>query len=236
MKRNKLKNLYNSWHENNRSKIINGQWDLVNKRLLESPETDSLRGLNLITYLPDNINQIIDKKLLPKLNPLVSPSGWTVPPEGRHITILDMIPHNSGISTKDQRAHTEKYNKIIDSVYSSFEEEVRVELDGIFTSPDGITIQGFPVGDGLHKLREALRNSLKALGLINLEKKKYIIETAHVALIKFVKPLDGKQLLKTVDSLRNFPIGMFSINQAVLTISTRHDKIKTMEVINKFNT
>lgn len=229
-----LRKLYDSWHENNRNAILQGNWDIVDNKILAHPKRDKLRGLNLVAYLPDHISQKINTDLLPRLVRIVGKSGWTVSAEGRHFTILDMIPHNSGIGIDKQRQQANKYSKVVENLTGSFDESVEIDLQGIFASPDGITIQGYPVGEGLHKLRESLRRSLFSEGLTNLEKKKYKIETAHVALVKFTSPLDGGGLLRVVDGLRDFPIGKFKVSEVVLNISPRYDKHKTIEVVKRF--
>ncbi len=229
-----LRDLYDSWYENNRSSIINGKWKLVNKKILSHPKSDCLRGLNIIGYLSGDINKFVDKVLLPRLLPVVDLSGWIIPAEGRHVTVLDIIPHNSDVPLVKQKVLVQKYNNVVQSVVSDFDSLVRIELNGIFASPNGITIQGFPVGEGLSELRDKLRKGLGDFGLTNLEKKKYAIQTAHVALIKFVAPLDGQRLLSVVDSLRDFPIGTFDISELVLNFSSRYDKFKTIEVVAKY--
>lgn len=67
--------IYNSWYKNNRSSIISGKWDLVNENILVHPEQDTLRGLNLIAFLPPYINKLINNDILPKLEGVVDRSG-----------------------------------------------------------------------------------------------------------------------------------------------------------------
>lgn len=225
-----LKILYNKWYENNRPLIASGQWKLIDENILLNPLNDQLRGLNIIAFLPDNINQIIESKLVDKINKF----GWIIPKEGRHITILDIIPHNSGILLGEQKVKEMDYQDVVAKTIYNFRNKVEIELEGIFASPDGITIQGFPVGEGLFKLREELRKKLSALGLVNLEEKKYTIQTAHVALIKFTSLIDGVELLKVVDSLRDVKLGKFEISELILSFSCRYDKIKSIEVVGKY--
>lgn len=233
--RKQVLEVYNTWYTNNRPKIEAGKWKLIDKEILINPQNDTLRGLNLIAYLPASINLKINKYLLPKLSSVISESGWTIPDKGRHITILDIIPHNSGLSIKKIKSLQKRYVEAINQSIKNFKTPVKVGLEGVFASTDGITIQGFPLDESLSELRNALRNILASEKLINLETKKYNIETAHVALIKFVQKLDDKKLLKVIDSLRDIPLGTFEIKEIVLNISSRYDKIKTIEVVDEFN-
>ena len=230
----KVLEVYNNWHENNRPAIKSGKWSLTDKTILTNPQNDTLRGLNLISYLPPFINDKIDHNILPKFSLINKCSGWIIPREGRHFTILDIIPHNSNLGVSKIRNMQNKYVKAINQVLKNFKVPIKIGFEGVFASPDGITIQGFPVNEGLSLLRESLRKTLASKNLINLENKKYRIETAHVAFIKFTKDLDGEKLLKMTDQLRNIPLGTFRVKEIVLNISPRYDKSRTIEIIKKY--
>jgi len=229
-----LRKTYDTWYQNNRAPILNGQWKLVDKELLSKPESDNLRGLNLISYLPRHINKVIDEQLLPQLTPVISNGEFVIPPNGRHITILDILPHNSGLSTEEVSSQAKEYSDAITESLSGNVVVPLIKLCGIFASPDGITIQGYPANERLAQLRDQLRNAINETGLINLEHKKYKIQTAHVALVKFTDPLDGKKLLEVVDRLRDISLGDFEIGELVLNISPRYDKTETIEIVQKY--
>jgi 2'-5' RNA ligase len=228
-------NIYNSWYENNRTSIAAGKWNLVDENILLHPEQDTFRGLNLVVYLPEEINKLIDSVLTPQLKDGVGNAGWVVPDKGRHVTILDILPHNSGIGISDLTIQSGEYKEAINRALQKLKIPVLISFEGVFASPDGITIQGFPLNDGLFELREELRKQINSLGLVNLEEKKYQIETAHVALIKFISPMDGQKLIEVVDKLRDLPLGEFQVNEIVLNISPRYDKSQTVQVIEKFS-
>ncbi len=232
-KEDKVREVYDSWYAGNRKRILNGEWNLIDRDFLLKPERDKLRGLNLISYVPADIRKRINSEILPKINQIIGDSGWMVPDEGRHFTILDIIPHNSGVSETKIKTEAEGFIQAIDSVVARFNKRPRVRFEGVFASPDGITLQGFP-DDAIGQLREVLRNELADRQLMNLESKKYFIETAHVALIKFIKPISGSALLQVVDGLREVNAGEFEVIEIVLNISPRYDKTKTIEIIKKF--
>lgn len=227
-------NIYDNWYKNNQSKILAGQWDLVSREILDNPEKDYLRGLNLITYLPLRINRLIDKRLISKLSLTIGDSGWIMPSKGRHITVLDILPHNSRMADWGLDAFTEKYIKVVENTISPFNKSIEIKLKGIFASPDGITIQGFPVGESLFELRHLLRQGLTKAKLANFEEKKYTVQTAHISLVKFTKPLNGKALIRTVDELRNFHMGHFTLEKLILNYSSRYDKYFTIEILKEY--
>lgn len=226
--------IYDKWHEDNRLAILNGQWNLIDEDILTNPGKDKFRGLNLISFLPASINDEIDNRLLPKIKQVVSQSGWFFPKEARHITVLDIIPHNSGLGMEEIRKLQDKYVNAIDQALSNWNLPVIVGLEGVFASPDGITIQGFPINEGLSRLRNALRQTLNTVELLNLEHKKYLIETAHIGFVKFIQGIDGDKLITLVDNLRKVPLGTFQVDEIVLNISPRYDKTKTAEVIKRY--
>lgn len=227
--------VYSQWYENNRPAIKSGKWNLIEKDILLHPDKDKLRGLNLLAFLSDKVNTTINDEIVPRLEAVVPPTEWFFPDEARHFTVLDIIPHNSGLVAQEIEKSKSKYTEVISQTIESFDTPIIIGFEGIFASPDGITIQGFPVNSGLPKLRKVLRKELGKAGLANLESKKYVIETAHVALVKFTQNLNGHNLLKTIDSLRNVPLGSFRVNEIILNISSRYDKIDTIEVVKKLD-
>lgn len=240
--RDEVGSIYDDWYESNRQEIAAGRWKLLEEKVLRMPQEDPYRGLNLITYLSDDVNEAIESLLLPRLAEVI-PHSWVVPTEGRHVTILDIIPHNAlphdaqqaGGGERNWRGFAQPFVNILQDMFSSeVMPELRVEFRGVFASPDGITIQGFPKGDGLFSLRKMLRDRLTAAGLPNLERSKYVHRTFHSALIKFIAPPDWIKLLKIVDENRGLDLGEFTVKNLVLNVSSRYDKVKTIQVIEHF--
>ena len=227
-------NLYDNWYRNNRENIINKNWNLIDESTLYNPEGDKLRGLNIIVYLPISLSEEIDKKILSRIPDKILSSGWIIPKEGRHFTLLDIIPHNSGWNIDKIKSKSDEYIEVLDKEIKYHKEIIKVGFEGVFASTDGITIQGYPLNSGLHRLRDSLRKALSSNRLANLEKKKYEIETAHVALLKFTKVLNGKKLINIIDNLRRISLGNFEVKELVLNISPRYDKVNTIEIIKKY--
>jgi hypothetical protein len=227
--------VYDGWYDNNRSAILAGEWNLVDQDILLNPKTDHLRGLNLLAFLPDSISEAIDNRLVPKIKEVIGPSGWYFPRAARHLTVLDMIPHNSGLSVKEVRARAPGYAEVVSSVVAGLSTPIKIGFEGVFASPDGVTVQGYPLNNGLAQFRQQLREELEKRGLINLEGKKYFIETAHAALLKLTGGPNGRRLLEVVDGLRSAKLESFSVGEMVLNISPRYDKTETIEVIEKYS-
>ena len=102
-------NLYDNWYRNNRENIINKNWNLIDESTLYNPEGDKLRGLNIIVYLPISLSEEIDKKILSRIPDKILSSGWIIPKEGRHFTLLDIIPHNSGWNIDKIKSKSDEY-------------------------------------------------------------------------------------------------------------------------------
>ena len=228
-----VNSIYDTWYNDNKPLMISGHWNLIDRSILELPQRDIYKGLNLLYFLSPETNAIIDNQLLPKITEVIAQKQWIIPPEDRHITLLDIIPHNSPTSLDSQHELFPTYIELIQQTINSFHEPLTIEFKGIFASPDGITIQGYP-SPSIIKFRTELRSKLTTMKVLNLEHTKYVTQTAHTAWIKFITPLNGEQLIKVVDSLRNFPLGSVSIQEMILTISKRYDKTKTIETIKRF--
>ena len=105
-------NLYDNWYRNNRENIINKNWNLIDESTLYNPEGDKLRGLNIIVYLPISLSEEIDKKILSRIPDKILSSGWIIPKEGRHFTLLDIIPHNSGWNIDKIKSKSDEYIEV----------------------------------------------------------------------------------------------------------------------------
>lgn len=230
---NSARTTYDTWYSNNRPKLIESQFNPIDITIVSNPESDNLRGLNIISYVPEFISSKAKKAIIPLLDFSDPSCLFIFPEENLHITILDLIPHNAGWEYKRLQEIAPKYAEVIDSVIQNFREPININIEGIFASPDGITLQGIP-SDSLGKLRELIREALVKADLINIESTKYVIQTAHIALLKFLKPIDGQKLVEVVDRMREAPFGRFTLDKLVLNISGRYDKVKTVEVIEEF--
>jgi hypothetical protein len=216
----KIAETYNAWYSNNREKLVNDEFNPVDIQILQSPELDNLKSVNIISYLSESVNDSIDNFVNKYLGDIVSES-FLIPRQSRHITILDIIPHNLEYSIEELENIAYKVSSKLETNKSIFDKDVEIILQGIFASPDGITLQGYVQNDNLTQIRNELRELL-AEDL--MEKSKYVTQTAHIALIKFTKKLDGKSLVTLVDKLRETPITRFIIDNYSLSISTRYDK------------
>jgi hypothetical protein len=223
------KKTYDKWFLNNIEKLRDNKFSLIDKTKIDDFSLDMERGLNIISYLPEVINDKIDCFIESKLANFIDYS-FILPREGRHITILDIIPHNASYSLDQLRQISNGLKVELETKRHIFDKNIRIILNGIFASPDGITVQGFVVNDQLSILRNNLRYELEATGYL-LEKSKYINQTAHIAILKFTKSLDGKQLVEIVKQFREFDLGDFEIDNYCLNISSRFDKKETIEKI-----
>jgi hypothetical protein len=230
-----VREIYDDWYQNNKQTILQGGYQPLPKELLENPHEDTQRGLNLIAHIPHEVNSALNNHLIPELLPLVGQSGWIMPNESRHLTVLDILPHDTDPAILQEAAPNPSYRSVIREVLGKTTEPILVDFNGIFASPNGITVQGFPHGHGLENLRVRLREAINEAGLISTEANRYIRQTAHISLIKFTDKLEGPSLLETVDRLREIPLGTLKIQSLILNVSPRFDKSSTIEVLDQFS-
>lgn len=224
---------YNSWNNANIKKIEKEGLTLVPKKILEHPSDDPQRGLNLISFLDSKTNHKIEiniiKPILLELN-----NQWVIPAKSRHITIFDMLPHNSGIPEADVEKKAEEYKKSVQRVLDNKSPIIKINFSGIFLSPDGIFLQGFPVNNDLQNFRDLLRIEFVESKLENFERKKYVIKSAHVALLKFFDEVNQKILLELSNKLREGKIIPYQCSSLVLNISSRYDKNETIKIVKRW--
>jgi hypothetical protein len=231
-----LQELYQRWQENNVAKLRSNQFEILNSELFTNPEQDQLRGLNIIGFFEDSIHTNVDK-LLEKIftaTPALK-TQWIIPQPDRHITILDIAPHNSGLDKDQVQVITQRFQPHFEEIMKEAR-IIEILFKGLLISPNGITLTGFPTGESLAQLRSQLRSALDE-DTKGLELNKYKVITAHMALIKFtdgrVLANTGNQLLELVEQFRDYTIPATKLSRITLNISGRYDKSKTNEIISE---
>jgi hypothetical protein len=147
------------------------------------------------------------------------------------VTILDIVPHTSQCNNTQLVDRSDLVAKIMTQHdYLFINHPVTITVKGVFASPDGITLQGYVSDKNLNSLRNVLRDELSKAELL-MELDKYIVQSAHISLLKFVKPLNGRMLIEKINRLRKVDIGSFTIIDYCLNISARLDKDRTIQKI-----
>lgn len=229
----KLLENYNSFYlgPQGKEKVLKGEVKvekaLINKKL------DKATGLNLIVKLPRKNVLDIQNKVYKPLKDVI-PGQYYYPLSDLHITFLDILPHRDDFKISKQELN--KYLSVLDDFFAKatcFE----VEFIGVFAAKIGVGVMGFPVDNKLNVVRNQLRNRLVDAGLRNEEDRKYVLESAHIMCIRFIKKISpnvGKRLIDFVEKNRETQISRVKFSSVLFNISGRFDKKKKIKVIKEY--
>lgn len=148
-----------------------------------------------------------------------------------HFTILSLLDAREGFEP-DERV-VQAFEEQIAAVIGEFL-PFDVEFRGVCATPNSIIAKGFPVGDRLEDLRNALRSRLKAVGLGGEIDRRYRIGGAHVTLSRFRQNGQFGKLVALLDSLQEEPLGRTRATHAQLVCNDFYmtpGKVRTFTLI-----
>ena len=190
---------------------------------------DKRIGLTLIGR-PSEIIKTRLEAVLARMNE-VAPAHFYYDSPRFHFTILSLI--DAADPPRTSREIAQQFIKPIREVLAvskSFE----VEFYGICTTPNSFIVRGFPIGDGLTQIREALRERLRAEGLGAELDKRYKIQGAHITLGRFRVQEDFTPLIALLDELHEEPIGRMRIQQGQLVLNDFYMSPHKVQVVDVF--
>lgn len=178
--------------------IYDGLWDDAAPRIRDGQvridtrigdDGDTRRGLTLILRPHGNTLAAFADFLRDAA--ALEPDQYRYPSTDIHTTVLSIIGCEADFAAADIDARA--YASVVASCVGDAT-SFRVEHRGISTTPDAVLAQGFPIGDGLKRLREHLRTEFARSGLRTTMDVRYHLQTAHSTLIRFTRPLiDGRR-------------------------------------------
>jgi 2'-5' RNA ligase len=179
--------------------------------LIDSP-SDDRRGITLLARPPAEITGRIDELLADFQR--TEPCQYYYPASDIHVTILSIISCYSGfiLDLIDPQAYQDAVRAILPTI-----RPFTITYDGLTASPGSIIVQGFPQGDGLAELRDAIRNYFRASALQQSIDQRYSIQTAHSTVIRFKSKLENpQQMLQLLEKYQHHFIGTFEVNTVEL--------------------
>jgi 2'-5' RNA ligase len=179
---------------------------------LSDPANDLRRGVTL-AFRPSAIVRTKVENFLGHLAE-IAPGQYLYRPEELHITVLSII---SGTEFWRKEISTLAACRPIITEVLSRQNSFRVSFRGVTASPSAVMIQGFPVGDGLEKLREELRAAFERNGLGGQLDRRYKITFAHMTVMRFRREdADWKRLKKFLAENRDTDFGEMEVNRIQL--------------------
>lgn len=103
---------------------------------------------------------------------------------------------------------------------------LEIQCRGITASPGCVLVQGFPLNEQLHALRENLRREFRASPLHSTIDSRYKIATAHSTIARFQAPLrDPHKLLQLLEQYRTYDFGISRIQHLDLVFNNWYQQL-----------
>lgn len=204
-----LASQYDSLWESTRMGFLKGVLE-VDEQI--GSESDTRYGISLIGLPSEDVSRKVEE-ILGRLTKL-EPEQYAYPTSDMHLTVLSILSCSPGFRIDSIRP--EDYIHIIESACEDVP-PIGIRFRGLTASPAGILIQGFPENETLQVVRDRLRSEFKASGLRQTMDLRYTLQTAHMTVLRFRKPLrDAKTFVEALTQFRNVDFGRCEISDLTL--------------------
>lgn len=198
--------------------------------LIDSP-LDNRFGITLLARPPIEIKESI-QQLIGKAK-ILEPNQYFYRNSDMHITVMSVISCFDGFKLED--INIQDYIQLINQSLKNIN-SFNITFKGITAAPSGIMIQGFMEDSTLNELRNNLRNSFKASGLLQSIDKRYAIKTAHATVMRFQDTLKNKNdFLDLIESYRTYNFGTFEVSNLELVFNDWYQKAEKVKQLHKFS-
>ncbi|UXX80098.1 AKAP7 2'5' RNA ligase-like domain-containing protein [Reichenbachiella carrageenanivorans] len=196
--------------------------------LIDDP-ADERRGITLLARPSTQLSaQIVDFQNKLKQE---EPCQYYYPTSDLHLTVLSIISCYTGFRLTD--IEVADYVEVIETC---LEKPIQICFRGITASPSGILIQGFPEGEGLEKLRNALREAFRARSLQHSIDSRYKINTAHITVARLRRPLTNpEKMVALLECFRDFSFGGMTISILDLVFNDWYQQARKVKNLHTFS-
>lgn len=189
--------------------------------LLDSPH-DTRRGLTVLARPPAAIAAAIETLLVAFRH--CEPQQYYYPAADMHLTILSLISAHPGFSLAagEPAVYVQAVREALHGL-----PPFTIRYAGLTAVPGGVLVQGFPLDEGLQRLREALRTYFQHAGLAHSIDQRYRLQTAHSTVIRFRRPLaNPAQLVAALERCQRQFIGTFEVSTVELVVSDWYQRAR----------
>jgi 2'-5' RNA ligase len=183
----------------------------IDSHLSHKP-TDLRRGVTIV-FRP---SLSVRDKVMEYLDQLATfwPEQYFYRPEELHVTVMSII---SGTEFWRREIRQLVACRAIIGDVLRRQQPFQVSFRGVTASPGSVIIQGFPLDDGLARIRDGLREAFEHTGLCSLLDRRYKISTAHMTAMRFSQPdADWKHLAALLEDGRQTNFGEMEVNRLQL--------------------
>ncbi len=186
--------------------------------LLIGAQEDDRRGITALSYL-HQADGNVSRNIMAFLDELSArePAQYYYPENELHLTVLSIVSCAPGFSLQavDAVAYQQVFTEAVKSIGP-----LEIHYRGITASPGCILIQGFPLNEQLHALREKLREAFRLSPLHSTIDSRYKLATAHTTAARFQTELrNNHQLLDLLEQYRTHDFGVCRVHQLDLVFN-----------------
>lgn len=147
---------------------------------LPDKSKDKRRGLSLAFWPSESVRQNIQTFLQQLAAEFTG--QYFYQPEELHVTVLTLI---SGSELwQREMGDVPAFRTLLGEILRRHA-PFKIEFRGVTAAPNAVLIQGFPLDDGLPKIREEVRRSFAQNGLADRLDRRYANSAAHITAVRF---------------------------------------------------
>ena len=133
------------------------------------------------------------------------PGQYFYRPEEFHVTVLSIISGSE--FWRNEMRHLAAFRVMLRGILHR-QRAFKLRFRGVTATPGTVLVQGFPVDDGLAKIRAEIRREFSRSGFGHTLDRRYTISAAHLTLMRFRQPeADWKQLAARLEANRQTDFG-----------------------------
>lgn len=226
-KTKKLNKIYQQLWQENIPKIISGE---INFDPQINNPTDTRRGVTLLFRPPESVLKNI-RAFLSEAT-IIEPEQYSYPKTDIHLTMLSIISCEPNLKIEDLKI--ERYKTLLKKELNDFK-SFKLKFKGITLASNSIMIQGFEAGEELNKLRNRLRTAFGNTDLYQTINKRYLLQAAHMTVIRFQSPLKNSEAFKEfLKKNQNRQFGTAEVRELELVFNDWYQREKNTSVLERF--
>lgn len=226
-----INQIYGDMWRNAEEKIRAGTYEMDP---LIGASDDTRKGTTVLSYL-NKAEGKVSRKIMEFLDALAvqEPEQYYYPENELHLTVLSVVScvHGFMLEDVDQATYQAVFNDAVKSIGP-----LEIQYRGITASPGCVLVQGFPLNEQLHQLRENLRRVFRDSPLYSTIDSRYKIATAHSTIARFQAPLrNHSELLKLLEQYRTYDFGVSSIHHLDLVFNNWYQQLSHTHPIAQYS-
>ena len=160
------------------------------------------------------------------------PGQYVYRPEELHVTVLSII--SGSAEWRQEFRHWPAYRALLRQVLSRHG-PFKLGFRGVTASPGAIMIQGFPLDDGLPRLRADLRRSFAQAGFGSQLDRRYAISSAHITFMRFCRAqADWPRLTAQLQAHRQTDFGEMTVQTIELVWCDWYASARTARILETY--